>query len=226
MTVREVRAFPSHRIVPTRVPFIDIFERLADPADWDALFKIEALTNERLRENSYALSLIPVADRYAGDHASYLMDAFVHLTSEGSRFSDGSYGVYYAGLEKDTAIAETKFHKARWMGFTNQPPMDLDMRVILADLDCGLEDIRGQGDERTDLYNPDPERYAAAQSYAKEKRANGSNGIVYDSVRRDGGECYAVFVPKLLTNCRPAGNLIYRWDGATIVSVYEERISS
>ncbi len=223
MTVSRVQASPIFRIIPTRVPFINIFERVADPADWDALFKIEALTNERLRENSYALSLIPVTDRYTGNHASYIMGAFVHLTSEGSRFSDGFYGVYYAGLEKNTAIAETKFHKARWMSFTNEPPMDLDMWVILADLDCDLEDIRGHREERADLYNPDPEQYAAAQNFAKEKRANGSNGIVYDSVRRDGGECCVVFVPKLLTNCRPAGNLIYRWDGATIVSVFEER---
>ena len=223
MTVSRIHAFPTYRIIPTRVSFIDIFERVADPADWDALFKIEALTNERLRENGYGLSIIPITDRYTGPNASYIMGAFVHPTSEGSRFSDGTYGVYYAGLEKDTAIAETKFHKSRWMAFTIQTPMDLDMLVILADLDCDLDDIRGKREQRPDLYNHEPEQYGAAQAFAKTRRDQGSNGIVYDSVRREGSECCAVFVPKLLMNCRPAENLIYRWDGESIVSVYEER---
>ena len=28
------------------------------------------------------------------------------------------------------------------------------MRVILADLDCNLEDLRGQRDQMADVYNP------------------------------------------------------------------------
>lgn len=223
MTISRVRAFPTYRIIPTRVPFIDLFERIADPADWGALFKIEALTNERLREAGYALSLIPVGNRYVGTHPSYIMGAFVHLTSLGSRFSDGTYGVYYAGLDKETAIAETKYHKVRFMSFTKEPPMDVDMKVILADLDCGLEDIRNERNTKPELYDPDPQRYGPAQQFAMGLRNNGSNGIVYESVRRAGGECCAIFIPRLLQNCRPAENLIYRWDGREIVSVYEER---
>lgn len=223
MTVTRVQASPTYRIIPTRVPFIDIFERAADPTEWGALFKIEALTNERLRESGYALSLIPVEDRYTGTYVSYVMGAFIHLTSEGSRFCDGSYGVYYAGMDEVTAIAETKFHKARWMSFTNQPPMDLDMRVILADLDCDMDDIRGQRGNMTNIYDPDPQNYGAAQNFARSLRANGSNGIIYDSVRNQNGECCVLFIPKLLMNCRPAENLIYRWDGTSIVSVFEER---
>ena len=41
----------------------------------------------------------------------------------------------------------------------------------------------------------------------------GSNGIVYRSVRHEGGECVACFRPKLVLNVRVAAHYEYRWDG-------------
>jgi hypothetical protein len=43
----------------------------------------------------------------------------------------------------------------------------------------------------------------------------GSNGIVYRSVRRAGGECLVCFRPRLVSAVRPAGHFEYRWrDGS------------
>ncbi len=50
-----------------------------------------------------------------------------------------------------------------------------------------------------------------------------SNGIAYDSVRREDGECVAVFRPRLLSNGRQERHLCYVWNGEKIVSVYEKR---
>ncbi len=47
----------------------------------------------------------------------------------------------------------------------------------------------------------------------------GSNGIVYDSARHDGGECVAVFYPDLVAPCVQAEHLIYRWNGVRIEAV-------
>ena len=38
------------RIIRSAFPPIDLFERVADPVDWDALHAIESLTNPRLRD--------------------------------------------------------------------------------------------------------------------------------------------------------------------------------
>ena len=62
-----------------------------------------------------------------------------------------------------------------------------------------------------------------AQQTARDLRDAGSDGIVYQSVRRDGGECAAVFRPRLLSNCRQERHLCYVWDGARIATVYEKR---
>jgi hypothetical protein len=48
-----------------------------------------------------------------------------------------------------------------------------------------------------------------------------SNGIVYPSVRSAGGECVAVFLPRLVTDCRRTRYLAYVWDGTAITQVYE-----
>ena len=57
------------------------------------------------------------------------------------------------------------------MAFTKQRAMDLDMRVILADLDCDLEDIRGQQGRLADVYDRDPTQYGAAQAFKSAGRA-------------------------------------------------------
>ncbi|MGB1026788.1 MAG: RES family NAD+ phosphorylase [Rhodospirillaceae bacterium] len=212
---------PCWRIIPSRFPPIGLFERVADPADLDAIYVLESLTNPRLRDEVGVISLVPPEDRISGPHTSFIMAAFTHVNPEGSRFSDGSYGVYYAAQDLETAIAETKHHRAKFMRATAQAPQDIDMRVCCADLNATFHDLRGQQAEHGPVY--DPEDYAPGQLLAKSLRKAGSDGLVYDSVRNRGGECVAVFRPRLLSNGRQERYLSYHWDGAEIAYVYEKR---
>jgi hypothetical protein len=212
---------PSFRIIPSRFPPINLFERVADPADWDALIELESLTNPRLRDEVGDISLVPAADRVSGPGASAIMAAFTHLNPEGSRFTDGTYGVFYCTPDLDTAIAETRYHRERFMNATKQEPQHLDMRVYLTDLEADLHDIRGQQALRPLVYHPSD--YSAGQVLARQLRGQGSNGIVYSSVRRDGGECAGVIRPRALSNCRQERHLAYVWDGTRVRDVYEKR---
>jgi hypothetical protein len=212
---------PAWRIVPSRFPPIDLFERIADPADWDALIELESLTNPRLRDEVGDIALVPAAERVSGPGASAIMAAFTHLNPEGSRFTDGSYGVFYCTPDLETAVAETRYHRARFMLATRQPPQHLDMRVYLADLAADLHDIRGRAGRMRPVYHRAD--YAAGQALARRLRARGSGGIAYSSVRRPGGECAAVFRPRLLSNCRQERHLAYVWDGEAIREVYEKQ---
>lgn len=221
LAARRVEWKPAWRIIPSRYPPIRLFERVADPGDLDALFAIEALTNPRLREETGDLRLVPPEDRVSGPGSSVVMAAFTHLNPEGSRFTDGSYGVFYAARDLDTAVAETAYHRARFLRATAQARMEIDMRVYLVDLAAALHDLRGRRAEHPLVYHE--EDYAAGQQLAGRLRGGGSDGIVYDSVRRRGGECAALFRPRLLSNCRQERHLCYRWDGQRIASVYEKR---
>lgn len=212
---------PSWRIVPSRFLPIQLFERVAAPEDLEAIAELDALTNPQLRDEVGNIQLVPPDDRVSGPGASIIMAAFTHLNSAGSRFSDGTYGVFYAGNNLDTAIAETRHHRERFMRATEQLRMELDMRAYLVDLVGELHDLRGQRAAEPLIYHGD--NYAAGQHLGRTLRQAGSNGVVYDSVRRDGGECAAVFRPPLLSNARQERDLCYVWDGRRISEVYEKR---
>jgi len=197
---------------------------VADPADLEVVFAIEALTNDRLRDEAGEISLVAVADRIAGPGTTPIMAAFTHLNPEGSRFCDGSYGVYYAAKDIDTAIAETRFHRSRFLAATRQAPIDIDMRSYASDLNAELHDIRGRQTELPEIYDADTGNYAAAQAWARQLRADGADGIVYSSVRAAGGECVAVFKPRLLAPVKQGAHYCYVWDGRQISAVYKKEL--
>ena len=212
---------PCRRIVPSRFPPIQLFERVTDPQDLEAIFALDALTNPRLRDEVGDIRLVPPEDRVSGPGASVIMAAFTHPNPSGSRFSDGTHGVFYAANDLDTAVAETRHHRERFMRATEQPRMELDMRVYLVDLEGELHDLRGQKVAQPLVYHAAD--YAAGQNLGRTLREAGSNGITYASVRRTGGECAAVFRPPLLSNARQERHLCYVWDGRQIATIYEKR---
>ena len=212
---------PCFRIVPSRFPPISLFEAVADPADLDAVFQIESMTNGRLREQAGDISLIPPEDRVSGPGSTPIMAAFTHLNPEGDRFTDGTYGVFYAGRTIETAIAETRYHRVKFLRATDEPAQEIDMRVYAVDLDAELHDIRSMCESHPALYHSTS--YGESQGIALQLREIGANGIVNASVRDEGGECAAVFRPRLLSNCRQGRHLCYVWDGKTISTIYEKR---
>ena len=220
--VRRVEWAACIRIIPSRFPPIDLFERVAAPEDLDAVLALESLTNDRLRQEAGEISLVRREDRVTGSGAGFLMAPFTHPAPGGGRFTDGSYGAYYASRDEATAVAETRYHRERFMRATAEPRMELDMRLLVARLSGELHDLRGMRGELPDVYSLDD--YAASQALGRALRAADSNGIVYDSVRRDGGECVAVLRPRVLSRCRQTKHLSYLWDGERITHVYEKRL--
>ncbi|MEO7850781.1 MAG: RES family NAD+ phosphorylase, partial [Rubrivivax sp.] len=132
----------SHRLIASRYPTVSLYDAIADPADLEAVFAIEALTNPRLRDELGQLQLVPPEERVSGAGSTPVMAAFTHLNPEGSRFSDGSYGVYYASNHLETAIAEVSHHRALFLSRTAEAAIDIDLRLITATLAAPLHDLR------------------------------------------------------------------------------------
>lgn len=211
---------PAWRLVASRFPPVGLFDHVAAPADLDTVFAVESLTNARLRQETGELALVPEEDRVSGPGTTPIMAAFTHRNGQGSRFSDGSYGVYYAARGIDTAIVETAFHRARFLAATREAPLEFDMRSYAADIVAEFHDIRGGDARHAPLYAPDPADYGAAQRFARRLRTEGSNGIAYDSVRDAGGECVAVFKPRVIAPVVQGPHYCYVWDGAKIAQIY------
>jgi RES domain len=205
-----------HRIVSSRFPPAGLWDRIADPAEFDALAEIEGLTNERLREERGALASIPRHRRVAGPGTTPVMAAFTHCNPEFSRFSDGTFGVFYAARAEATAIRETVFHRERFLAATTQPAQQVTMRCYVSSILRPLHDIRVGHDG---LHDPDPGTYPVSAAFARALRLANSEGISYRSVRHAGGECVAVFWPDNLAPCVQGSHYAYHWNGTAITAV-------
>jgi hypothetical protein len=203
------------RIIRSLYPPVDLFEDIADPADWPLLISAEMKTNPRLMETIGNLALVPHSRRVSGPGASYLMAPFTHISPDRpSRFSDGHYGVLYVAKSFETAVLETMHHHGRFMAATAQPPgWTSQFREIVLDLDASLHDLRSL--DRTDPVL-DPDDYAASQTLGSSLRALGSDGIVYPSVRQPGGECVGLFYPDRVSLPTQGRHLDYHWDGIRV----------
>ncbi|HYM35195.1 MAG TPA: RES family NAD+ phosphorylase [Steroidobacteraceae bacterium] len=205
------------RIIPSKFPPINFFEKLVAPEQMEAAWYLESLTNDRLRDEAGDIVLVPKEERLSGPGASVVMAAFTHIGNP-SRFSDGSYGVYYAARSLETAIRETAFHRARFLAATNEAPGEVDMRAYVGRVKQPLKDVRGERFKY--LHNPND--YSRSQIFGKTRREAGDFGLVYRSVRHEGGECIAAFRPSAVSVPMQGSALGYVWDGSKIQRVYEK----
>jgi len=217
---RRVRWQQAQRIVPTRYPSVTLFDRVADAVDFDALYQLEALTNERVRDELGQIARVPPEQRLFGPGSGPIMAAFTHLNTLGSRFSSGEYGVFYAARDRATAIAETRYHHARFLAATQQRAMHLPMRLYSVAVDAKLHDLRPASAVADAVY--DPGDYGASQRLGWRLHAEGSDGVAYRSVRRPLGQCVGLFKPKGASACLHAAYLLYAWDGTGFSDVYEK----
>lgn len=206
----------THRLVMSQFPPIDLFDDIADPRDWETLASAQSRTNPRIYEEIGDLSLVPVDRRLAGDGASWVMAAFTHISPDRtSRFSDGTFGVYYAGDCLETALREHTFHVERfYRDAVMEPGWISKVRQLVGTVDTDLVDLRDPGNEH--LLNPDIATYPISQTFAKEQKLLERDGLIYPSLRHDGGQCIAIFFPDAVTPPVQAQHFRYHWNGTRV----------
>jgi hypothetical protein len=214
---------PAYRVIPTRFPAVNLFDRVASPKDFEALYALEAMTNDRLRTELGELDLVPADERCFGPGCGPIMAAFTHLNPSGSRFSDGSYGVFYCARERQTAIAETRYHSGLFLAATKEAPIRQQMRLYTVQAHGDVVDLRGERIDEAGLDTRllDPDDYAFGKAFGRAVRAAGAPGIVYPSVRDEAGECLAALRTTMLRDCHHAAYLEYNWNGEAIDCVFE-----
>ena len=84
---RPIESKPCRWIVPGRFPPIQLFERVMDPEDLEAIFELDALTNPGLCDEVGDIELMRPKDRVSGSGTTVIMAAFTHPNPNGSQSS-------------------------------------------------------------------------------------------------------------------------------------------
>jgi hypothetical protein len=198
-------------LIPGRFPAVGILDTVADPEDLETIIELEGWTSDRISTELGLLRTIPRAEWVFGQpHATVVMPAYCHPDPAGGRFNDGARGAWYAGFSLETALQETIFHRTREFAEIGVFDERVEMRQYLADFAADFHDVRALPQDDA-LYDRDD--YAPGQSLANALLQEGSNGIVYRSVRHRGGACIACFKPRLVANVRPGAHFEYQWHG-------------
>lgn len=206
----------THRLIPFRHSDVggSVLSRLADnEEELSDLFELEGATNDRLLGESGLLPGISQLELVSGITDAHIVNAsFTHAQPNGGRFNGPERGAWYAAFELETSEAEVAFHRMRELQEVNWPEEEVSLYVdYLADFKFLFHDIRNQSDFSECLA---PDSYSQSQALGRSLLQSGSAGIIYPSVRRDGGTCLVCFRPPLVTNPRKGSRVTFSFKDA------------
>lgn len=207
---------PVARVIAAEYAATTIYDTLPGtgagaPASADLLAALADFSNPLVQARYGHLDLVPPRDWVTGPGRGLVMAAFT-FPGRPSRFTDGSRGVFYAGLEPATAVAEVAYHLTRQLRANASGDHVTEHVLLHAALDAELVDVRLPAPAPPDLLHP--ANYAPGQAFGALLRAEEADGVLYPSVRAAGGRCVAVFRPPVLTSCVPHQRLRYQWSAA------------
>jgi hypothetical protein len=211
----DLRQFDTCRLIPSRfadvedsvlAPLADDLHQLAD------LFELDNATNARLIAEYGGAPGIGVDELVFGvPNFRIINAAYTYARPEGNRFSDGERGAWYCAFETGTALAEIAFHKTVEYAEIDRFDDSVSYQAMLADFTSRFHDLRGADGFRDCLA---PDSYVRSQHLASRLLAAGSMGVIFPSVRRDGGTNLACFRPALVGNVRKGGAYRLTWEGS------------
>lgn len=208
-----IRQNDTHRLIPSKYNpgFESVLTRIADDdTHLKDLFDLDQATNQRLWAENNLLAGITAHELVFGVPNYRVVNAsFTHAHPLGSRFNAPDRGAWYAAFDLRTAEAEVAFHKSTEYAEIGRFDDSVTYDDYLADFSASFHDLRA-GTFSAEL---DPDSYVASQDLAQVLLSRGSLGIVYPSVRDEGGTCIACFRPALVGNVRKQNRYRFTWTG-------------
>src|SRR5579885_1277246 len=216
----QIRRFDTHRLIPAKYSsnLESVLTRIADDDHHlQHIFELDNATNARLEaEENLRPGITQRELVFHVPHYRIINAAFTHPHPLGARFSTPDRGAWYAGFELATAKAEIIFHKSVEFAEINwREREELQYDEYLADFTGSFHDLRPEAlpEGNRGAYDDclDPASYIASQKLAVNLMNHGSLGVVYPSVRRQGGTCIACFRPSVVANVRKGNRFRLIW---------------
>lgn len=141
-----------------------------------------------------------------------------HTNNQQSRFSDGTFGVWYGSETIETTVYESAFHWYSGLlsdaGFEREVVVS-ERKIYSVTCEASLLDCRKAVSAFPELLHPSD--YSFTHSVGARIHHEGHPGLLIQSVRRPDGENVAVFNPAVLSKPRVIGDLTYKLNRDYIV---------
>jgi hypothetical protein len=191
----------------------DLFDDLTDDsAEWLLAQKVEG----EVKPPPYR-SHAPIIDRPFEDAEWFNAIVWPFKHWQTSRFSDGTYGVWYGSESVETTVFESVYHWYRGLlsdaGYDRNEVVG-ERKVYSVACDAALLDFRAAAAKHHDLLHAS--NYAFCQLVGGRIHREGHPGLFTKSVRRPAGENVVIFNPDVLSDPRYNCQLTYRLTGSQI----------
>lgn len=198
------------RLIPSRFPPVDVYQRIAAPENWDELHAIEVMTNPRVRERQWLTGLNRV-DLGSARFQNWNHAPFAYLNPEGSWLLDPFFGVLELSDCLQTALAASIRKRELFLSRTSEPPLDLDMRVLGHRVTGNFIDLTGIDPDLTQS-----ERWQIGENALR----SDADGALFMCPYRRGAKCISVFKGDALGKSDQHDHFRFVWDGVAIRTVY------
>jgi hypothetical protein len=213
--VRE--AFPrTIRLVSTARRRPGVLKPLVDNEDeFRALAELEGATSSRLIGQTRGTAGVDAPEFvYGVPHAAFINASFAYAKPrDPNRFNGADRGAWYSALDVDTCLREVAFHMTEFLEAAGSLNAVVEYTEMFASLAGEFVDLRRVNPIPKCLHPDRRIGYPAGNALANEVRSRGLNGIIYPSVRHDGGTCIVALWPHAVQSV--AQGAIYRlvWAG-------------
>ena len=212
---RTIRLVPSARLREA------VLAPLADSAEEEALLaEIEGATSSRLIAEERGFTGISADELVHGvPHAKFINASFAYAKPrEPSRFNPAERGAWYAALDVATCLAEVGFHLTRALADAGDFDAVVEYGEMIASMSGVFVDLRTA--PAHPALDPEPAAgYPAGNALAARARAEGHNGIIYPSVRHQGGTCIAALWPNVVQSVVQGAMYRLTWSGSPAFAV-------
>lgn len=203
---------------PALSPLIDDAQELAFLEELEGLSSSRRGIPEFIPPNVQAEELL---SRRHGYGWTYVNAAFCYTRDTGNRFNGSDRGAWYAAWGEtrvETAKLEVSWHLTQELHATGIYENVTSYRELNASFATQFHDLAQT--DIADVGASDPiVGHKAGQALALQLFAHDSNGVLYPSVRNDGGQCLAAFRPHLVQNIRQGETWLFQWNGESVPEI-------
>jgi len=201
-----------HRLIPSRFPPVDVYERLGS-AELGALAKeIEDKTNPRLRAKAWLLDKTPELGTASARLQNWNHAPFAYRDPEGSTFLNPGYGVLEVVSGVRPALAWALRRRESFLGRTQEPPMGMDMRLLVTQVKGDFVDLL-----ETPFEDDRERRWALGDELYK----GDAKGVLFRRPELPRSRALAIFDNRVLGPTVQSAHYRFVWDGMVISKIYD-----